>query len=857
MTYDPRRPGQDAGTAQNGGPIAGVPGKQTLIGAMAAGTSSPSVPGKQTLIGATTAHDATAAHDAGPDHAGGATPGHSAIQRAMSLAVIGTNHLSAIESTLLPAYRKAVTAMDVGAVRELATHIVGGIAQIREAQATIGHLVPQADPHAPKVSTPESDPFDPDAAELGTLIGLKSMLDVSFRTQYPLIAIAVSPQRFGDEMVGGSLEAPPPTGRPVDYIAYEASQVIELLEEANTIASLVAPEDAAAKTSVPANDRDLADAVGRLEQHKGRPINFMFLVRVLKARGVWPALQAARNSSGHTGADLEKKETAQAKETGLTPDVGTWWDADDAHSALTYGATDWAVTDQNAMDVFDMLAKAEPRARAGVIKQLNRRGLLGRLCNNLPWGLVKQLWESIDDDEAKALLVPYWEGKGGGKSLGQMLRGSKWTSWLDKPLDYATFGAKRGIDNAHEQREGGLISDDAYWWSVDKSVARAGLVGAAAVATGGVAGEFAGGIADGLEVGAGGTAVIEGATAGSVGSVGGHLTGDVYDQALNDKQGFDSFSDYAKDFAVGGMVGAVVAPVGMAAAKYLPEASRTMAQQAAAQDSTMARVMEGARGVGKGAAVRIRMTVREVIDTFRNGSGPPGMSLAFAGASGTIEQLATAPPDAGVWVTVRPLDDLNAPKAMGTKDDGKGAGGPPELVEVVAIDPEVEVAPDATQVEEGQPSPVPAAEIGAVRPSLDPDPMAEPGGTPAKISPRADKATARALTRQNEVAKVLSKKGYKIEQNREVSNQPGKKQPDYTIEGEPFDAYSPTTSNAFNIVETMRSKQGTAQADRFVLDLTDSGVAEQDLLAVLNETPIDGLRQIIVVRGSDAFDLWP
>jgi hypothetical protein len=92
-------------------------------------------------------------------------PESSAIERARGLAQLGRTHLLVVESTLVPAYREAVGAMDIAAVKALALQIVGGAARVVDAQSQIIQLVPQADtgPHPANTSTAVTDPGAPDA----------------------------------------------------------------------------------------------------------------------------------------------------------------------------------------------------------------------------------------------------------------------------------------------------------------------------------------------------------------------------------------------------------------------------------------------------------------------------------------------------------------------------------------------------------------------------------------------------------------------------------------------------------------------------------------------------------------------
>jgi len=664
-------------------------------------------PAPSSAAHATGSAPSSAAHATGPApglaHAGPPEPAHataavaqgerrSALERAIDLSQLGVTHLGAIETALLPAYRRAVAAMDTSAVKALALQIVGGVARIVDAQAHVVRLVPQVDtgPHAVRASTAETDAFTPDAAELTTLAATKAALDAAVLATVPRLAVQVSPQWFGEELVAGRAPEPPPHVREVlVQLTYEAGLVVQLLEEADAIEALIRPVNEARGTSEQATEGARRDAIDHLERWKGRPINFLFLVRVLTRRGLWQAMQGIQSAYGHTAAELARKVFVQSKETGTTADVGEAWDAEEAHRALSYGTTDWKVTGEEASRVFDMLARAEPRARGELVKQLYRMGRLGALCEHLPWGLVKQLWESIQDRAASKLLEPYWVGKGGGKSLGKLLEEQDhwYTDALNKFLDLSTFGAKSRIDAAYDAREAGLITDDAYWGSVTKAVGRAAFVAAATAATGGAAGELMAGASEGMGltsglVGRGATAIASGAAAGGVGNIAGHFIGDVYDQVLDGKAGFDPLSSYGRSFAEGTALGGVTAGVGLAASKFLAPGARSLAQAAAVARPQLTRILEAARSAGRGAGVRVQTTVREFLESF-GGGAPPGFRLAFAGTSGAIPlRITAALRGARVWITVRPLKDLNAPMQMAGGDDGG------DLVEIENVEPD-------------------------------------------------------------------------------------------------------------------------------------------------------------------------
>lgn len=609
-----------------------------------------------------------------------AAPAPTAMARALALAQLGVVHLAAIEDALAPAFQRAVAATDANAVKAIALQLLGQTARIVDAQTQIVVLVPQADGSrgAALASTAATDPFAPDAAKLVELTRAKAALDRTIAEKLPRLSTQLGPQMFGNELVTGRATEPPPRVREAFMLlAYEVSIVVQLLEAADDIQRLIQPADEMRGTSEQATEHAHRDALDLLERWKGRPINFLFLSRVLAKRGLWTTLQGARSTRGRSTNELKRAVAAQARETGATPDTGELWDAEQAHRALSYSTGDWAISDDDALKVYDMLAQAEPRARAALVKQLHRMGRLGALCENLPWGIVKQLWESISDPEASKLLEPFWTSKGGGASLGTKLKsaGHWYTDAINKFLDIATFGAKPRIDEMYDAREAGVVSDDAYYVGATKAIGRAALVAAAMTASGGLAGELTAGAAEGAGLGRAFTAVASGAAGGGVGNVAGHFVGDVYDQIADGKRGFDSLSDYGSSFREGAVFGGVVGAVGLAASRFLPKATRTIAQDAAATHPQLTQLLDAARSAGRNAGARVRMTLRDFLASIAPPT--PGLRLAYAGHA-LPPRIAAAAPSSWVLVTIRPLQDLNAPMQT-----SRGIG---DLAEVERVD---------------------------------------------------------------------------------------------------------------------------------------------------------------------------
>ena len=120
-------------------------------------------------------------------------------------------------------------------------------------------------------------------------------------------------------------------------------------------------------------------------------------------------------------------------------------------------------------------------------------------------------------------------------------------------------------------------------------------------------------------------------------------------------------------------------------------------------------------------------------------------------------------------------------------------------------------------------------------------------GTPTKIPPLSDVATARALNLENESAETLSQNGYNVVQNPTVA---GLKNPDYLIDGKIFDNYAPSTNNVRNIATTIEGKVTSGQAPNMVINLTDSAATPAQLQQQLANYPISGLQKVIVIDQS-------
>ncbi len=145
-----------------------------------------------------------------------------------------------------------------------------------------------------------------------------------------------------------------------------------------------------------------------------------------------------------------------------------------------------------------------------------------------------------------------------------------------------------------------------------------------------------------------------------------------------------------------------------------------------------------------------------------------------------------------------------------------------------------------------------AGDAGLTRPSRDPDSDAVPFGPDAAVPvlgpgpvPPGLRHAQRGLQRQNEAAVVLARAGFRVEQHPVES---GARLPDFRIEGRIFDCYSPTTGKVSNICFEIRRKVYVKrQADRIVVNLTDSAADPVELSLALRRHLIPNLREVLAI----------
>lgn len=139
------------------------------------------------------------------------------------------------------------------------------------------------------------------------------------------------------------------------------------------------------------------------------------------------------------------------------------------------------------------------------------------------------------------------------------------------------------------------------------------------------------------------------------------------------------------------------------------------------------------------------------------------------------------------------------------------------------------------------------------KPSRKPDPNAKPRGERTDAHPT--KKRDRAKRRENESADTLARHGYDVEQN--PPPLPNGKEPDYKIEGRYFDCYAPSSKNLDNIRDEISNKVKEGQADRIVLNLDDCPRSPEEIKDVLQRKPINGLKEILVVKDGKVIPFYP
>ena len=614
----------------------------------------------------------------------------SGLQRSQE----ATQLLTLVRATLFPAYRRAVDALDALPALELARHIVGSLQVIEHDRQEVLLTLPSDDVHHYMVSI-EGQPEqteDQIKTKFEKLQAEKSALLTSIETLEAQLAIEIGPQMFRGKPVLGGYTKPTLGKDSVGYLTMEAGATVELISVVAQIRDVAGAKPGVCPVLDAAQRQQI---IGIVEPWKSRPVNFAFLVQVLQEEGIWDAVAHEPGKQGKTLEQTNASVLEQVQETGALADVGEL-DIDtlnglfgiDRHDSLRFEQGPPGIDDDTAMQIFEKLRSAAPDARGPLIRQIEGMGELHELCSHLPWKYVEAIHDSVidSDQRAAALLRPYFEGKGEGRSMhkiymdevqedldeGQEFRAFGWF-FLDYLHNAFTAGFEHEYSDAYDAHEQGWTTDDQFSSQTTKALGKAAAIMAVSAVTGGVAGEFAEGVAAGLGASQSVAQIIGGGVGGFAAGVGGHFTGDVYDQLLNGKQGFDSFGSYMQSGAMGGAMGTVLSGVSVAAGKYFgaPRPIDTFAEQY----PRMSKVLEDVRATGFRSGAAVKMKVSDLLDLIKTNFGGPGGpgALQYAYAGG-VRDVRTLPPETEIYVSMRPLRPLTQPMQMSTVEDKTAEG---------------------------------------------------------------------------------------------------------------------------------------------------------------------------------------
>ena len=131
-------------------------------------------------------------------------------------------------------------------------------------------------------------------------------------------------------------------------------------------------------------------------------------------------------------------------------------------------------------------------------------------------------------------------------------------------------------------------------------------------------------------------------------------------------------------------------------------------------------------------------------------------------------------------------------------------------------------------------------------PSRKPDPSATVEGKAHAARPLEKAKIKQSIEAEGEAAETLAKEGFRVEW-RQASN--ARTTSDYLIEGKAFDCYTPRTAEAEGAWEEINRKVLKVQTDRVVVNVKFKSFNIASFEKILQQHPIEGLKEVIVVDG--------
>ncbi|HEY4242137.1 MAG TPA: hypothetical protein VGM88_20100 [Kofleriaceae bacterium] len=627
---------------------------------------------------------------------------------------VATQLDATVRATLIPAYRRAVDALDADATAELGQRIVELLAVSARADDDAHVAVARGPALVSTAGSPIEDLAATTINNYTALSGEQLRASTALASLYHDAAVQLGPQLFRGAPVMGALSEPT-THAPLEVVANEAATTAALLAtvtRARTIAGATGP------SSVALDDAQRAEIAALVEPWHGRPVSFAFLSRALGEVGLWTDVAGAKGPSGRTLEETAARASAQAKLTGALADVDDFDPAtldelrdptgggNPLDTAASIGFGGFAQRGDVAHQLLDQLRDAAPDARGALIRLIQRRGKLRAFCDGVEPTLLDQLaaaiapfdahaadalWDYVEASKLpRSLHARYADAEASAESTDHPVRAFGWKA-LEAVHNTVTGGLERELGEEQDARSAGLLSRDAYGTAAFGSFGKSALVMAASFAAGGAAESWASGFA--APLGEGGAAAISGAAGGVAGGLAGHFAGDVYGQAFEGKDGFDSPRDYAVSGAIGGAVGLGLSGLSVAAGRFVDRGVLSRrADVYAARFPRLTRFLEAARATGARQRVFLTAKAGELADLLSHlGPPPSGLAPALVG----IDDLRALPPDTDVQFSLHPTADLNRPMQMSMT----GGGGPddplPLAVDAIEIrsNAESETAP--------------------------------------------------------------------------------------------------------------------------------------------------------------------
>ena len=126
-------------------------------------------------------------------------------------------------------------------------------------------------------------------------------------------------------------------------------------------------------------------------------------------------------------------------------------------------------------------------------------------------------------------------------------------------------------------------------------------------------------------------------------------------------------------------------------------------------------------------------------------------------------------------------------------------------------------------------------------------------GAPEMPGPKASSENVRSLSRQNESAVILSEHGLQVEQLPNTNGRNGARSPDFKINGEVADAYSPKSGNVQSVWDALSDKANPTngkpqQAPNIVVNLADSPLSASDVAQFIARNPIPRLSRVLIIK---------